>query len=153
VPLRILSTTPPQDLHAGTFVSLGARRLGLDRRNRPQQREPRAGHDAFGNRRPRRVNRVVERLVPALHFGFSRRSDPDDGDAARELCQPLFELFAVVIRRGVRDLFPQFLAASLDGRFVAFAADDGGVLAVDDNAGRAAKLLEGHLFELDAQLL
>src|SRR5205814_7585733 len=76
----------------------------LERRHRAQQRHAAARHDAFLDRRARRVQRVLDASLLLLHLGLGGRADLDDRDAADQLGQPLLQLLAIVVRRGLLDL-------------------------------------------------
>ena len=81
---------------------------------------------------------------------FGRGADTDHGDAASELRQPLLQFLLIVIARRLLDLAPDLLDAPVDLATVAGAANDRGVLLVDDDALGAPELLDGHVFELEA---
>jgi hypothetical protein len=97
---------------------------------------------------------VVERLLAALHLRLGGRAHLDDGDAAGQLGEALLQLLAVVVAGRLLDL-----SADLPRRarsmslLVAAPADDGGVLAVDDDAVGAAELLQLNVLQLEAELL
>ena len=88
----------------------------LSARRGAQQRHAAAGHDAFFDRRLGRVHRVLDAGLLLLHLGLGGGADLDDRDAADQLGQPLLQLLAVVVGRGVLDLRAQLLDAALDRR-------------------------------------
>src|SRR5207244_1042124 len=87
-----------------------------------------------------------------LHLGLGRRSDSNDGHAAREFRETLLEFFAIVIARRFFDLTTDLRNAAFDIDLLAFAFDNGGVLLVDGGALGAAELFELHVLELDAEI-
>src|SRR5439155_8158856 len=107
----------PDELVAGELQTV--ERLGA-----AQQRDAAAGHDAFFDRRLRRVHRILDARLLFLHLGLGGRANLDDRDAAHELRQPLLQLLAVVVRRRVLDLYTQLLDAALNGLGRARAFDD-----------------------------
>jgi hypothetical protein len=50
------------------------------------------------------VHGVLDAVLVLLHLDLGRSADADDGDAARELGQPLLQLLAVIIGCGLLDL-------------------------------------------------
>src|SRR5690606_12856989 len=101
----------------------------------------------------RRADRVLERVLLRLHFRLGRRADADHGDAAGELREALLELLAVVVARRLLDLLLDHLDAGRDLGLRARAADDRRRVLVDDDALRAAELLELRVLELESELL
>ncbi len=79
--------------------------------------------------------------------------DPDDGDAARELGEPLLQLLAVVVGGRLLDLRLDLIDARLDVLLLAGAVDDRGVVLGDRHALGAAEHVERHVLELDAEVL
>src|SRR5689334_5128386 len=86
-----------EDLEPRPLVTGALLGLALDGRDRAKEREAGARDDTLGDRRLGRADRVLERLLAALHLGLRRRADPDHRDAADELREPLLELLAVVV--------------------------------------------------------
>src|SRR6185437_8663921 len=72
---------------------------------------------------------------------------------ARELRLALLELLLVVVARRLLDRDFDFLDAALDLVLVAGAVDQGRVVLVDDDALRAAELVDRGVLELEAHLL
>ena len=147
------------NVRARSLAGVSANRLAIrlrlghlgHRGDRAQEGETGTGDNALRHRGAGGVNRVVERFVAALHLGFRGGADADDRDAARQLGEALFELLAVVVRRGVGKLFAQLLTPSGDCRLVAPTTDDGRMLTIDDDSRRPAEMLGRHVFELDAE--
>ena len=88
------------DVDADLLVALGASSGRLDGLLAPQQGDAAAGQDAFLDRRPRGVQRVLDAGLLLLHLGFAVGADRDDRHAAGELRQPLLQLLAVVVAGG-----------------------------------------------------
>src|SRR5690606_41722462 len=84
---------------------------------------------------------------------LGRRADLGDRGTARELRDPLLELLAIIVRRGLLDLLLQLLDAALDRGLLAAAVDDRRVFLRDADALRRAEILELHLLERQADLL
>ena len=100
-----------------------------------------AGHDAFFHRGAGGVEGVFHPGLLLFHFHFRGRADADDRDAAHQFGQPLLEFFPVVVRGGLIDLDPDLLHPAFNGRPVAAAVDDGGVVPVDGSlSGRCPVL-------------
>jgi hypothetical protein len=72
----------------------------------------------------------------------------NDCDAARQLRQTLFEFFAIVIGCGLFDLAAQIIAARFDITFLPAAADERGVIFIDNDTLGTAELVEFDLIEL-----
>ena len=100
-----------------------------------------------------RVERVVDAVLALLHLDLGRAADLDHGDSAGQLREPLLEFLTVIIGRGVFDLRADLVNTRLDIGRVAGAIDDGGVLLGDRHPLRAAQHVEGHVLELDAEVL
>ena len=75
---------------------------------RPKERHTPAGHDAFFDRRPRCVQRVLDPHLALLQFRLGGRADLDQGHAPREAGGACVELLALVVTLG-------FLAQVADG--------------------------------------
>src|SRR5262249_33092600 len=136
------------DVHADLLIAFELQ--PAQRAAGTQQRHAAARHDALFDRRLRRVHRVLDARLLLLHLGLGGRTDLDDGDAADELRQPLLQLLAVVVRRGVLDLRPDLFHAALDGVGLARAFDDGRVVLVDGDLLRLAQIVELDRLELDS---
>ncbi|MEY9883432.1 hypothetical protein ABIA43_004966 [Bradyrhizobium sp. USDA 328] len=106
------------------------------------------GHRSFG-----RADRIVERFLLGLHLGLGRCSHPDDGDAARQLGEALFELLAVVVAGRLLDLDADLSEPCVDTGAIAATPDQGGVLLVGDHPCGATELLEGGIFQFEPDLL
>src|SRR6266540_2675301 len=82
-----------------------------------------------------------------------RATDPDHGNPARELREPLLQLLAIVIGGGLLDLCLDLGDARLDFSLLASAADDRGVLLLDHHLLGTPEHVERDLLELDAEVL
>ncbi len=98
------------------------------------------------------MHRVVDAILLLLHLDFRRAADADDGDAAGQLGQPLLQLLAIVVRRGLLDLGADLRNARLDVLLLAGAVDDRRVLLLDAHPLGAAKHVERDVLELDPEL-
>src|SRR5439155_969539 len=138
-----------------TFGAAAARRTGAATSSRPCPAERAAAtrHDAFFDRGTGRVERILDTRLLLLHLDLGRRADPDDRDAADQLCEPLLELLAVVVRGGVLDLRPDLLDAALDVGLLAGPVDERRVVLVDHDPLAAPEVLQGDVLELHAELL
>src|SRR5712675_1907735 len=139
------------DLDAGLLVVvLGAQPLEM--LGGTQQGDAAARHDAFLDRRPGRMHRVINAILALLDLDFGRAADADHRDAARELGQTLLQLLTVVVRGGFLDLRLDLHNACFDVGLLAGAVDDGGVLLVDHHLLGAAEHLQRDVLELDAEI-
>ena len=100
------------DLRARRLVGVEA--LGVDRALGVQQRDAAARDDALLERRPSRLQGVLDAVLLLLHLGLGRGADLDHGDPARELRQALLELLAVEVGVGVLDLGADLVDPALD---------------------------------------
>src|SRR6185503_3252284 len=124
----------------------------LERRQRADERHAAARDDALFDGRARRVQRVLDASLLLLHLGLGGRADLDDRDAADELRQPLLQLLAIVVARGLLDLRANLLHARLDVGLLARALDDGRVVLVDGDALGAPEVLQRHVLELEPEV-
>src|SRR6266550_3245814 len=139
------------DIDAGLLVVvLGAKPLEV--RGGTQQSDAAARHDAFFNRRPGRMHRVIHAILALPHLDFGRAADADHRDAAREFGQTLLQLLTVVVRGGFLDLRLDLADAGFDVGFLAGAADNGGVLLVDHHLFGATEHGERDVLHLDAEI-
>src|SRR6202162_2755655 len=69
------------------------------------------------------------------------------------LPQPLLQLLAVVIRRGVLDLGAKLLHAALDRLLCARTLDDRRIVLVDRDLFRPAEVFERQVLKLEAEVL
>src|SRR5438093_1014272 len=92
-------------------------------------------------------------FIAVSHCGLGGRPDLDHRHAAGQLCQPLLQLLAVVIRRGLLDLGADLLDAALDLLRLAGALDDRGVVLVEDQLLGLSEVLELDVLELDPEVL
>src|SRR4029077_9134196 len=114
----------------------------VEHSRRPDERHAPTRHDTFLDRRPGRVERVLDARLLLLHLDLGRRPDADDRDAAAQLREPLLQLLAVVVRRGLLVLGPDLLDAALDVVLLARSVDERRVVLVDDDPLAAPEVLE-----------
>src|SRR5262249_20961878 len=124
----------------------------LERINRTEQWDAAARQDAFLDRRAGCVHRVIDAILSLLHLGLGRAADADYSNAARELGQPLLQLFAVVVGGGLLDLRLDLGNACLNVGLLACTVDDRRVLLIDHDFLGAAKHVDGDVLELDAEV-
>src|SRR5438445_5442737 len=149
-PQRLLHR-PTDDLHADSLVVLQLQLV--QRLARADQCDAAARHDAFLDRRARRVQRVLHPGLPLLHFRLGGGPDLHHRDAARELREPFLELLLVVIGGGLLDLRADGLDPSFDVALLPRAIDQRGVVLVDGDPLATAEIIEPDLLQLLAQLL
>ncbi len=87
-----------------------------------------------------------------FQLGFGRSANPNDGNATGQFGQTFLEFFAIVIAGGLVDLDPDLIDAAVNSSFVAFAADDGGIVFVSGNFFSAAEVGYGGGFQFAAGL-
>src|SRR5262249_31758820 len=111
-----------------------------------------ARQDAFPDGRAGRVQRVFDARLLLLHLRLGGRADLDDRHAAGQLGQPLLQLLAVVVRRGLLDLGADLLDAPLDLLRLARPLDESRVVLIDNHLLGAAEIGELDVLELDAEV-
>ena len=107
---------------------------------RVQQRDAAARHDTLLERRPGRLQGVLDAVLFLLHLGLGGGADLDHGDTAGELREALLELLAIEVGVGVLDLLFDLLDPALDVLGVAGAVDDRRRVLGDDDAAGLAEL-------------
>src|SRR5512145_834371 len=143
-------SSAPYDADTGALVS---RELeAVEGRRGPEQRHAAARHDPLLHGRPRGVERILDPRLLLFHLGLGGRADLDDGDAARELREPLLELLPVVVRGRLLDLRPELLDATLDRLGGAGALDDRRGVLVHDHLLGPTEVLEREVLELDPEV-
>src|SRR5215813_3589215 len=140
------------DVDAGLHVGIAVGDLA-DRLLGAQERDAAARHDPFLDRGAGGVERVLDPVLLLLHLDLGGAPDANHRHAARKLGQPLLQLLAVVVRRGLLDLRLDLADARLDVLLLAGAIDDRGLLLLDDDLLGAPEHGGGHVLELDAELL
>src|SRR5271169_5739018 len=118
-----------------------------------KERDATAGNDAFLDRCPGCMNRVIDTVLAFLDLDFGCAADTDDGDAARQFRQAFLQLLLVVIRGRLLDLRTQLRAATLDVLLLAGTVDDRRVLLLDAHLFCGAEHVERDVLELDAEVL
>ena len=127
--------------------------LRLEAERRSQHGHAAARENSLFDGRTGRVQRVLDAGLLLLHFALGRRPDVDLGHAARQLGDPLFELFAIVIAGGRRELVANLIDAGLEVGRLAGPFDDRRVVLVDDDLLRPAQVRQLDVLELDTQVL
>src|SRR3989442_11505444 len=106
-----------------------------------QQSDTTSGENAFLNRGPGRMHGIVDPILAFLHLDLSGAADADHGNPARKLCQPLLQLFTIVVGGGLLDLRLDLGDTRLNVSLLAGTTHDRGVLLLDchllGTAGRA----------------
>src|SRR6266498_3884329 len=143
---------PDNNLRARPLVRI-AEAVQLDRPRRVQERDAAAGDDALLERRPGRLDGVLDAVLLLLHLGLGGSADLDHGDAARQLREPLLELLAIEVGVGVLDLGLELLDPGLDRLAVAGAVDDRRRVLVDNDLAGVTELRELRVLQLETQLL
>ena len=95
---------------------------------------------------------IINEILPLLHFGFGRSASLNDGNAAGQLGQPLFQFFAIVIAGGRINLLPDLLGSTVDLLLLAGAFDDKGVILVDHNALGRSEIGKLNAFQLQTKV-
>jgi hypothetical protein len=96
---------------------------------------------------------VIDAILPLPDLDLGCPADADHRDPAGKLGEPLLELLTIVVRCGLLDLHPDLGNPSLDVGLLAGAADDRGVLLLDQHLLGTAEHVERHMLELDAEVL
>src|SRR5690606_6054401 len=73
----------------------------LERTGREQKRAAAAGDNAFLDRGPGCVHRIINAVLALFHLDFGCATDADNGNAAGQLGKTLLKLLAVIIGGGV----------------------------------------------------
>jgi len=124
-----------------------------ERKDRLDQSDAAADHDAFLYGGAGGVQRVINAVLTLFHFDFGHAANADDGNAARQLGHTLLQLFAVVVRGGFLDLGADLADAGFDLGLDASAINDGGVVFGDRDFLGAAQHVDGHRFQLHAEIV
>ena len=112
-----------------------------------------AGDDAFLDRGLGRMHGVLDPVLALLDLDLGGAADLDDRHAAGQLGQPLLQLLAVIVGGRLLDLRLELRDPALDVLLLARAVDDGGVVLVDMHLLGGAQHVQGHVLELDAEIL
>ena len=127
--------------------------FGIEVALRVQQRDATTRHDSLLERRPGRLQGVLDAVLFLLHLGLGGGADLDHGDAAGQLGEPLLELLAIEVGVGVLDLLFDLVDPPLDVLGIAGAVDDRRRVLGDDDATRLAELGELGVLQFEAHLL
>ena len=98
--------------------------------------------DALLHRGSRRVQGILHPKLRFLHLGLRCRADTDHRDAARELREPLLELFLVEVGARALDLRSDLSDSVADLLLLSKSLDDRGLLLRHLHGLRAAALLD-----------
>src|SRR6218665_1653512 len=139
------------DVHAELLTGLDLD--AVEHLGAAQQGHATAGDHTLLDGRAGRVEGVLHASLLLFHLGLGRGAHVDYGHAAHELGQPLLELLAIVVARGLLDLGADLLHARLDVLLLTRTVDDGGVVLVDGDALGAAQVRQLERVQLDAQVL
>src|SRR5215831_8930623 len=150
LPNRRLQRTP-DDVDADFLIAVLGRQP-LEGLGGIEEGDTTTRDDAFLDRGPRRVGSVIDPVLPLLHLDLGGAADPDHRDTTGELCQPLLQLLAVIIRGGFLDLLADLRAAPLDVVLFAGAVDDRRVFFLDADPLGFAQHVERDVLELDAEV-
>ena len=96
---------------------------------------------------------VLDAGLLLLELGLGRRTDLDDGHPPGELRESLLQLLSVVVRGRLFDLGAHLGAPPLDVGPLSGSVDDRRVVPIDNHPLRTPKVLQGHVLELDSQVL
>ena len=118
-----------------------------------EQSHAAARDNALGEGRLHGALGVVDQGLPLLHLGLSGGTHVDLGHPASKLGEPLLQLLAVVVARGLRDLVANLGHPAVDGGLRAGTAHDRGVLSLHDHLLGSTKVAELHGIEGDAEIL
>src|SRR5512140_2631266 len=121
----------------------------LERLLRANECNTAAGDDAFLDRSARGVQRVFDPSLLLLHLGFGRGTDVDHRHTAGDLRETLLELLLVVVRRRLVDRGADLGDTALDLVVFTGTVDQRGVVLVDDDALRLAKIGDLGVLELE----
>src|SRR4051812_5470707 len=135
-----------QDANADRLVFVRTFEL-LEGLQRADQRDAAARDHAFFNGGTRRVQRVFDAGLLLFHFDLGGSANLDHGNTAGELRNALLQFFLVVVRGGFFSLRTDRFDATLDVRRLAGAANDRGVLFLDDDFLGFAKIVQRGLLE------
>ena len=128
-------------------------RKPLQRPRRTQESHASARDDAFGDRRPDSVHRVLRPVPALLHLGLGGAADPDHGSPAGQRGEPLFQLLAVAIRVRLAELRPDLRHASGERIALATGSDQSRRVLVDGRRFRPTELIEADVLELQTERL
>ena len=140
------------DVSAGLLVAFQAVRDLFDLTGSVYISAAAAKDNAFLDCCSCRVQGVFHTVFGFLHLCLGSGTDTDDSYAAGQLGQTLLQLLLIKAGCGLFDLVLDLGGSCRDGALVARAVyDDGGILC-DLDGFRAAKLVQGRVLELQAQV-
>ncbi len=142
---------PAHDDASGLLVGVATANL-VDGFLSTQQRYATSGHDALFDGGTGCRHGILDAVLLLLELHLGGRADLDDHDTAGQLGETLLELLTIPVGVGVLDLALDLADPGLDVGLGAGAVDDGGVVLGDDDPARPAEHVDGHAFELQADL-
>src|SRR6516164_3506912 len=99
------------------------------------------------------MHRVVDPVLLFLDLDLGGAADANYRDTAGELCQPLLQFLAVIIRGRLVDLLADLRTPALDIVLLAGAVDDRGIFFLDAQLLSLTQHVERDVLELDAEIL
>ena len=139
--LRRPRERPSDDIDSVRLTLVGDLDL-LQRTAGAKQGDAAPRQNAFLDRGPYRMQRIVDAVLALPDLKFASAANPDHRDATRELRDPLSQLFEIEIGRRLVDLRLDFLDARLDLGLIAAPFDERDVAFVDDDFLGPAKQLD-----------
>src|SRR5699024_562487 len=140
-----------QDANTGVLVVVVALDL-CHGRERTQQRNTTAGHDAFFDGGTRGVQRVFDTRLLFLHLDFGGRTNLDQRHTAGELGYAFLQLLAAVIGGGFLDLAANLLDARFDVVVGTGTIADGGVFLRQLHLLGFTEVVQGDVFQRHAEV-
>ncbi len=98
------------------------------------------------------VQSVINAVLTLFHFNFGCTTNADHGNTTGQLGQTLLQFFLVVVGSCVFDLTADLSHAAFDVGLGTATVNDCGVFLGDRNALGCAEHVEGHVFQLDAEV-
>ena len=99
------------------------------------------------------MQRIFDTCFLLFHLDFSGCAYLDNGNTTGELRNSLLKLFAIVVRRRVLNLNPNFADATLDSFCITCTINDRGVVLVHSDALGITKVLKAGALEIKAHFL
>ncbi len=105
-------------------------------------------HDAFFDGGACRVHGILNASLLLLQLHLGGRAYLDYSHTSNKFRQALLQLFFIVIRRGLFGLHAELFDAGFDLAGLASAADNCGVVFIDDHFLGATEILQSQLLKL-----
>jgi len=147
--------SPNDDVESDGLI-VGQFLLGFQSHAGPKESDSTTRQNPFLVRGLGCVHRILDPHLLFLDLALGRSTHIDLGHAARELGDPLAQLFLVVVAGALVQLFLDAGYAAQDRFFAGFVLgihDQSGVVLVHLDLFGVAELFERHAFQLDAQIL